>query len=76
MFLPLPGKRELVERAKEEIVSKLDTKSHRTTLKMDVSFTDHSHVIGKGGNNIKKVMEETGCHIHFPDSNRANSGMI
>ena len=41
---------------------------------MDVSFTDHSHVIGKGGNNIKKVMEETGCHIHFPDSNRANSG--
>lgn len=37
---------------------------------MDVSHTEHSHVIGKGGNNIKKVMEETGCHIHFPDSNR------
>lgn len=29
-------------------------------------------MIGKGGNNIKKVMEETGCHIHFPDSNRNN----
>ena len=39
-------------------------------------FTYHSHVIGKGGNNIKKVMEETGCHIHFPDSNRANSGEL
>lgn len=39
---------------------------------MDVSHTEHSHVIGKGGNNIKKVMEETGCHIHFPDSNRNN----
>ncbi len=37
---------------------------------MDVSHTEHSHVIGKGGNNIKKVMQETGCHIHFPDSNR------
>ena len=43
------------------------------TLKMDVSHTDHSHVIGKGGNNIKRVMQETGCHIHFPDSNRGNS---
>lgn len=21
---------------------------------------------------IKRVMEETGCHIHFPDSNRSN----
>ncbi len=40
---------------------------------MDVSYTDHSHVIGKGGNNIKRVMQETGCHIHFPDSNRSSS---
>lgn len=39
---------------------------------MDVSHTEHSHVIGKGGGNIKKVMQETGCHIHFPDSNRNN----
>ena len=23
-----------------------------------------------GGSNVRKVMEETGCHIHFPDSNR------
>lgn len=40
---------------------------------MDVSHTEHSHVIGKGGNNIKRVMEDTGCHIHFPDSNRNNA---
>lgn len=46
--------------------------SNRVTLKMDVSHTEHSHVIGKGGNNIKRVMESTGCHIHFPDSNRNN----
>lgn len=42
------------------------------TMKLDVSYTDHSHIIGKGGMTIKKVMEETGCHIHFPDSNRSN----
>ena len=47
--------------------------SNRATLKMDVSHTDHSHVIGKGGNNIKRVMQETGCHIHFPDSNRGSN---
>ncbi|XP_077470152.1 protein bicaudal C homolog 1-like [Stigmatopora argus] len=66
------GKRDHVRDAKERIMSVLDTKSNRVTLKMDVSHTEHSHVIGKGGNNIKRVMEETGCHIHFPDSNRNN----
>lgn len=40
---------------------------------MDVAHTEHSHVIGKGGGNIKKVMEVTSCHIHFPDSNRHNA---
>lgn len=40
------------------------------TLKMDVSHSDHSYIIGKGGFKIQQVMEETGCHIHFPDSNR------
>ena len=37
-----------------------------------VSYTDHSHIIGKGGNTIRRVMAETNCHIHFPDSNRSN----
>lgn len=41
-------------------------------MKLDVSYTDHSHIIGKGGLTIKRVMEETNCHIHFPDSNRSN----
>lgn len=41
-------------------------------MKLDVSYTDHSHIIGKGGLTIKRVMEDTGCHIHFPDSNRSN----
>ncbi|KAJ8248375.1 hypothetical protein GJAV_G00241350 [Gymnothorax javanicus] len=66
------GKREGVRQAKERIMSVLDAKGSRVTLKMDVSHADHSHIIGKGGNNIKRVMEETGCHIHFPDSNRNN----
>ncbi|XP_041117102.1 protein bicaudal C homolog 1-like isoform X3 [Polyodon spathula] len=70
--IKVSGKKDNVKEAKEKIMSVLDTKSNRVTLKMDVSHTEHSHVIGKGGNNIKKVMEETGCHIHFPDSNRNN----
>lgn len=48
------------------------SRSNRVTMKMDVSYTDHSHVIGKGGNTIRRVMAETKCHIHFPDSNRSN----
>ena len=61
-----------VKQAKILIMEYLDTKTNRVTMKMDVSYTDHSHVIGKGGNTIRRVMAETGCHIHFPDSNRSN----
>ncbi|KAF7256947.1 hypothetical protein EG68_06214 [Paragonimus skrjabini miyazakii] len=49
-----------------------DSRVSRVTLKIDVPHTDHSHVIGRGGRNIKAVMFETQCQIHFPDSNRTN----
>lgn len=39
-------------------------------MKMDISYNDHSSIIGTGGNNIKKIMDETSTHIHFPDSNK------
>lgn len=41
-------------------------------MKIDVSYTDHSHIIGRGGLSIKRIMEETHCHVHFPDLNRIN----
>ncbi|XP_048885681.1 bicaudal C homolog 2 isoform X2 [Brienomyrus brachyistius] len=67
------GKRENVLEAKKKILDLLETKVNKVTLKIDVTHTEHSHVIGKGGGNIKKVMEVTECHIHFPDSNRHNA---
>jgi len=67
------GQEEGVKRAKLLITEVLDTTTNsRVTMKMDVSYTDHSHIIGKGGNTIRRVMAETNCHIHFPDSNRSN----
>jgi len=69
-YVKVNGLKENVAAAKEKIMTVLDTKSHRVTLKMEVSHTDHSHIIGKGGSHIKQVMLETDCHIHFPDSNR------
>lgn len=68
------GKPDNIKEARQRVMACLDTKSNRVTIKMDVSHTEHSHVIGKGGNNIKRVMQETGCHIHFPDSNRNTAG--
>uniref|UniRef100_A0A672F3B9 Bicaudal C homolog 2 n=1 Tax=Salarias fasciatus TaxID=181472 RepID=A0A672F3B9_SALFA len=62
------GKKANVVEAKKKILE-----VNKVTLKMDVAYTEHSHVIGKGGGNIKKVMEVTSCHIHFPDSNRHNA---
>ncbi|KAK5864821.1 hypothetical protein PBY51_016032 [Eleginops maclovinus] len=66
------GKRANVLEAKKKILEVLETRVNKVTLKLDVAYTEHSHVIGKGGGNIKKVMEVTSCHIHFPDSNRHN----
>lgn len=37
---------------------------------MEVSYTTHSHIIGRGGTNINHVMQETSTKIHFPDQNR------
>ncbi|CAL1677046.1 unnamed protein product [Lasius platythorax] len=71
--IKVAGRLDDVRAAKEKIMEVLDTRqSNRVTMKLDVSYTDHSHIIGKGGLTIKRVMEETGCHIHFPDSNRSN----
>nr|XP_033321637.1 protein bicaudal C homolog 1 isoform X3 [Megalopta genalis] len=70
--IKVAGRLDDVRAAKEKIMEILDTRSNRVTMKLDVSYTDHSHIIGKGGLTIKRVMEETGCHIHFPDSNRSN----
>ncbi|XP_043463526.1 protein bicaudal C isoform X1 [Leptopilina heterotoma] len=71
--IKVAGRLDDVRVAKEKIMQILDTRqNNRVTMKLDVSYTDHSHIIGKGGLTIKRVMEETGCHIHFPDSNRSN----
>ncbi|XP_063689691.1 protein bicaudal C homolog 1-B-like isoform X2 [Bolinopsis microptera] len=57
---------------KPNILNIFDIKPNRITMKMDISYTDHSFIIGRGGHNIQSVMNETNCHIHFPDSNRTS----
>ncbi|XP_026232935.1 protein bicaudal C homolog 1-like [Anabas testudineus] len=69
-YIRVIGTRENVREAKDRITSVLYTKSNKVTLKMDVSHKDHSHIIGRGGVNIKRLEEETGCQIYFPDFNR------
>ncbi|XP_053958137.1 protein bicaudal C [Anastrepha ludens] len=66
------GRIEEVQNAKERVLANLDSRGTRVIMKMDVSYTDHSYIIGRGGNNIKRIMEDTATHIHFPDSNRSN----
>ena len=47
---------ECVKQAKTLIMEYLDTKTTRVTMKMDVSYTDHSHVIGKGIDNVTSLI--------------------
>ncbi|XP_014246795.1 protein bicaudal C homolog 1-B isoform X2 [Cimex lectularius] len=66
------GRTDDVKLAHDRVLATLGPKGNRVNMKIDVSYTEHSHIIGKGGLTIKRVMEETACHIHFPDSNRSN----
>ncbi|GLH16027.1 Protein bicaudal C, partial [Gryllus bimaculatus] len=69
----IAGLMEDVLQAKKEVMAILDSPDVRVTMKIDVSYLYHSHIIGRGGLVIKQVMEETGTHIHFPDSNRTST---
>lgn len=42
----------------------------QVTLSMDVSYPFHSHLIGRSGQHINRLMEQTRTRIHFPDRNR------
>ena len=48
------GSPEGVSKAREMLSTTLDTKSNRVTLKVNVAYREHSHVIGREGANIKK----------------------
>ncbi|KAL0279086.1 UNVERIFIED_CONTAM: hypothetical protein PYX00_000715 [Menopon gallinae] len=64
-----------VQTAKDNILSALGIRNKQVTMKLNVSYTHHSHIIGEGGQTITNVRKQTGCHIHFPDSNRTGSEM-
>jgi len=63
----------MVKATRIKILESLDPRRDRVTLKMDIDWTTHSHIIGKAGSSIQKVMDKTGCHVHFPDANRTNA---
>jgi protein bicaudal C len=65
-----------VTAAKDRILRELDTKSMRITVKMDIPHNEHSHIIGVGGKTVRRISDETNCHIHFPDSNRSAGGSM
>ena len=44
--------------AKSRILQYFETKSNRVTMKMDVSYTDHSHIIGKVIQNEYRVIQQ------------------
>ena len=50
------GRPEAVSKARETLLNDLDTKSNRVTLKINVAYGEHSHVIGKEGANMKKCL--------------------
>ncbi|KAG1670848.1 Protein bicaudal C 1 [Nymphon striatum] len=68
-YIKLSGSEESIIKARKMIFSRMENRK-TATMKIDVQYSDHPHMIGKGGEKINKLMQRTGCHIHFPDSNK------
>ncbi|GIY47157.1 protein bicaudal C homolog 1 [Caerostris extrusa] len=70
--IKIAGTEENVKKAREMLLERMEVQSNRVVMKMEVTHLEHPSLIGKGGKLIKKVMETTGCHIHFPDANKSS----
>ncbi|XP_055940398.1 protein bicaudal C homolog 1-A-like [Argiope bruennichi] len=70
--IKISGPEEKVNKARDMLLEKLEIQSNRVVMKLEVTHLEHPSLIGKGGKLIKKVMEATGCHIHFPDANKCS----
>lgn len=55
--MKIAGPPDCVSKAKEMLQNDLDTKRNRVTLKINIAYNEHSHVIGREGANIKKGCE-------------------
>lgn len=62
-----------VRSARKLIMDVMDPHRNRVVMKIDVSFADHSFIIGKGGKRIKSIMDATQTQIHLPDENLIKS---
>ncbi|KAG8184330.1 hypothetical protein JTE90_005348 [Oedothorax gibbosus] len=73
--IKITGPEESVRKAKEMLLDRMEIQSNRVVMKMDVTHLEHPSLIGKGGKLIQKVMDCTGCHIHFPDGNKCTTSI-
>lgn len=56
----ITGTKEAVSRAQEMLQEEFDLHRSKVVLKLDISYTDHGHIIGRGGRQIQGVMDSTG----------------
>lgn len=72
VYMKIVGLPEDIREAEAEVTRALGTSENAVTIKLNVSHTSHSHIIGKDGSNVKKIRQETRCNVHLPDSNLKN----
>ena len=67
-----------VSKAKDAILEELDTKNNRVTLKINIANSEHSHVIGKEGCNIRKGknMLHICCSVFSSSSSSSHSSFF
>ena len=43
-------------------------------MQLEIAPQHHLFIIGRAGANLKQIMSQTGCAIHFPDAAGATTG--
>uniref|UniRef100_A0A915DCA8 SAM domain-containing protein n=1 Tax=Ditylenchus dipsaci TaxID=166011 RepID=A0A915DCA8_9BILA len=74
-FVKIFGTEDGVRLAKAMIVANFKSNKDRITLKMEINHSEHSFIIGRGGKNTRQIMQDTTCHIHFPDCNKKDESI-
>eukprot|EP00127_Corallochytrium_limacisporum_P006245 Clim_evm4s223 gene=Clim_evmTU4s223 len=75
--IEIEGPKKAVEHASDALRKQVDFLTNSWKIEeISVSPALHKHLIGKGGQNIKRIKEECGVEIDFPDSDDKESSTI
>ena len=48
----------------------------QVSMQLEIAPQHHLFIIGRGGANLKQIMQHTGAVVHFPDTGSVPAGIV